>query len=170
MFEGISINLQEHCKAITCSQRNGMLLVCICIALFIPVMNMKTSNTEVLFLLFPAPAAAPQNPSSTTLNATAIQVQWEQVPEIDRNGEIIYYEVRVDPAQFQSISDVNVSGAELEVMVDGLEEFVQYNFTLRAYTSAGPGPFSNVTTNTTDQAGEVLEQDNHHNSSQFFCP
>ena len=107
-----------------------------------------------LFVPFPAPAAAPQNPSSTTLNATAIQVQWEQVPEIDRNGEIIYYEVRVDPAQFQNVRYVNVSGSELVVMVDGLEEFVQYSFTVRAYTSAGPGPFSDVTTSTTDQAGE----------------
>ena len=76
------------------------------------------------------------------------------MPEIDRNGEIINYEVRVDPAQFQSVSYVNVSDSELVVVVDGLEEFVEYNFTIRAYTSAGQGPFSDVTTNTTDQAGK----------------
>ena len=103
---------------------------------------------------FPAPAAAPQNPSSTTLNATAIQVQWEEVPEIDQNGEIIYYEVQVDPARFQNVSYINVSGSELMLVVDGLEEFVEYSFTIRAYTIVGPGPFSVVTTNTTDQAGE----------------
>ena len=81
-------------------------------------------------------------------------MQWEEVPEIDRNGEIIYYEVRVGPAQFQDVSYENVSGSELVLVVDGLEEFVEYNFTIRAYTSAGPGPFSDVTTNTTDEAGE----------------
>ena len=75
---------------------------------------------------------------------------------IDRNGIITFYEVRVDPAQFQSVRYENVSGSDLVLVVDGLEEFVEYNFTIRAYTSAGPGPFSNVTTNTTDQAGEGM--------------
>ena len=103
---------------------------------------------------FPAPVAAPQNPSSATLNATAIQVQWEEVPKIDQNGEIIYYEIRVAPAQFQDVSYVNVSGSELVLVIDGLEEFVEYSFTIRAYTIAGPGPFSVVTTSTTDEAGE----------------
>ena len=104
--------------------------------------------------LFPAPAAAPHNLTSTTINATAIQVQWEPVPEIDRNGQIISYEVRVDHAGFQNVSYVNVSGSELVLVVDGLEEFVEYNFTIRAYTIAGPGPFSVITTSTTNQAGK----------------
>ena len=105
-------------------------------------------------LPFLAPAATPQTTSSTTINATAIQVQWEEVPEIDRNGVITFYEVRVEPAQFQNVSYMNVSGSELVLVVDGLEEFVQYNFTVRAYTIAGPGPFSAITTSTTDQAGK----------------
>ena len=104
--------------------------------------------------LFPAPAVAPQNPSSTTINATAVQVQWEEVPEIDRNGIVMFYEVQVDPARFQNVHYENVSGSELVLVVDGLEEYVDYNFTVRAYTSAGPGPFSDVTTNTTDEASE----------------
>ena len=81
-------------------------------------------------------------------------MQWEEVPEIDRNGEIINYEVRVDPAEFQNVTYENVSGSELVLVVDGLEEYVNYNFTVRAYTSAGPGPFSVITTSTTDEAGK----------------
>ena len=103
---------------------------------------------------FPAPAAAPQNPSSTTLNATAIQVQWGVVPEIDRNGIITFYEVQIDPARFQDVRYENVSSPELVLVVGGLEEFVKYNFNISAYTSAGPGPFSVITTSTTDPAGE----------------
>ena len=81
-------------------------------------------------------------------------MQWEEVPEIDQNGQIINYEVRVDPAKFEDISYENVSGSELVLVVDRLEEFVEYSFTIRAYTIAGPGPFSVVTTNTSDKAGE----------------
>ena len=91
---------------------------------------------------------------STTLGTTSIRVQWEVVPEIDRNGEITFYEVQVDPAQFQNVSYENVSGSDLVLVVGGLEEFVNYSFTIRAYTSAGPGNFSIVTTSTTDQARE----------------
>ena len=78
------------------------------------------------------------------------------MPEIDQNGQLISYEVRVDPAHFQNVSYVNVSGSELALVVDGLEEFVEYNFTIRAYTITGPGPFSVFTTSTTDQAGKKV--------------
>ena len=81
-------------------------------------------------------------------------MQWEEVPEIDRNGIINFYEVQIDPARFQDVSYMNVSGSELVLVVDELEEFVEYSFTIRAYTIVGPGPFSVVTTNTTNQAGE----------------
>ena len=71
---------------------------------------------------------------------------------MDQNGAIISYEVRIDPAQFQDVSYVNVSSSELMIVVVGLEEFVEYSFTIRAYTIAGPGPFSIATTSTTDPA------------------
>ena len=71
---------------------------------------------------------------------------------MDQNGEIIFYEVRIDPAQFQDVSYVNVSSSELMLVVVGLEEFVEYSFTIRAYTIIGPGPYSVVTTSTTDPA------------------
>ena len=134
---------------------------CVCIkAVLILLVSLITKVAMETFwwlvcsLPFPAPAATPQTPSSNSINAIAIQVQWEPVPEIDQNGLIISYEVRVDPALFQNVSYMNVSGSELVLVVDGLEEFVVYNFTIRAYTIAGPGPFSVITTSTTDQAGE----------------
>ena len=76
------------------------------------------------------------------------------MPDIEQNGQIITYEVQVDPDAFHDLSYVNVSGSELVLVVDGLEEFVEYNFTIRAYTIAGPGPFSVFTISTTDEAGK----------------
>ena len=128
-------------------------MIHVCVALSMNSQEWFTQYWLANSYPFPAPAAAPHNPSSTTLNATAIQVQWEAVPKIAQNGIITFYEVRVYPAQFQDVSYVNVSGSELVLVVDGLEEFVEYNFTVRAYTIAGPGPFSVITTSTTDQAG-----------------
>ena len=89
---------------------------------------------------------------------------------MDQNGIITVYEVRVDPTQFQDVSYINVSGSELVLVVDGLEEFVEYNFTIRAYTIAGPGPFSVITTSTTDQAGEgsACGLEKHCTSSEYI--
>ena len=127
--------------------------MCLCLVLIIQRQGRFYIGLFV-YSLYPAPAAAPRNPTSVTINATAIQVQWEPVPEIHRNGRIIYYEVRVDPGQFQDVSYVNVSGSELVVVVGGLEEFLEYAFTIRAYTVAGLGPFGVVTISTTDEAGK----------------
>ena len=57
----------------------------------------------------------------------------------------------------------NGSGDSTQLMVDGLEENIPYNFSVRAYTSAGPGPFGEEVTNTTMEDGvllNILLQDN----------
>ena len=81
-------------------------------------------------------------------------MQWEEVTEIYHNGEIILYEMQVDPAEIEDVSYVNVSGSELVLLVGGLEEFVEHSFTVQAYTIAGPGSFSAVTISTNDRASE----------------
>ena len=97
-------------------------------------------------------------------------MQWEEVPEIDQNGVIIYFEIRVDPAQFQDVTYVNVSGSELVLVVGGLEESADYSFSIRAYTIAGPGPFSDVTTSTTDPASESNIKDVHGGMKYLLNP
>ena len=117
-------------------------------------MSLSVDCRYSLFLLGTAPADAPQNPRALTVNSTAIEVQWEQVPEDQRNGEITSYEIRVVPEKFDATYSVNVAKpTTLTVVISGLEEFVDYTFSIRAYTSAGPGPFSSNTTNRTFTAG-----------------
>ena len=36
----------------------------------------------------------------------------------------------------------NASGASTQILLDKLMDCVQYNISVRAYTSQGPGPFS----------------------------
>ena len=40
-------------------------------------------------------------------------------------------------------------------VLTGLEEFVQYNISMRAYTSTGSGPYSTGVVEMTDEAGEL---------------
>ena len=50
---------------------------------------------------------------------------------------------------------VNASGLVLELT--GLEAFVEYSISVRAYTSQGPGPFSDDVTQVTREDGMFIQ-------------
>ncbi len=83
-----------------------------------------------------------------------IQVTWTTLPEIDRNGVITQYEVfYISTFDFVNGS-ITANRDTFSVNITGLEEFVVYNVTMRAYTSVGPGPFSDIRMEQTGSAGE----------------
>ena len=96
---------------------------------------------------YSVPSEAPGNVTASALNSTSIMVRWEVLPPAERNGIITVYEVMYQP--METFGDaigtemMNVSGSEMSVVLDGLEEFVVYNISVQAYTSVGPGPYSN---------------------------
>ena len=70
------------------------------------------------------------------INLTAIEAQWFEPSE--PNGIITQYEV-----QYNELS-VNVSGDTTSVVISRLETFVEYDIRVRAFTSRGPGPFTEI--------------------------
>ena len=87
---------------------------------------------------------------------TTIKVMWNEVPAIDQNGIIAIYEVIYTPwntfgGQIFTHA-TNVSGSDLNVTLYYLEEYVNYNISVRAYTSEGPGPVITVN-EVTQQSG-----------------
>jgi len=46
-----------------------------------------------------------------------------------------------------------LNGTELETTLINLQEFVNYNISVRAYTSVGAGPYSEEVEEMTDEAG-----------------
>ncbi len=74
-------------------------------------------------------------------------MNWNPVPQIDQNGIIILYEIRYDPletfgGQIATGYENTTSGSELMITLEDLQEYVEYNVSVRAYTSVGAGPFS----------------------------
>ena len=92
------------------------------------------------------PAVAPPNVATMVVSSTEIEVSWEEVPEIDENGIISLYEVQYEP--LQTFGDalvtetVYTTGPVLMMNIIGLQEYVEYNISVRAYTNVGPGPYS----------------------------
>ena len=90
---------------------------------------------------------------------------WDQVPAINRNGDITVYEVQYDPLETfdGQISTKTTNTSLMCTNLTGLEEYVEYNISVRAYTSAGPGPYSNPVTERThtdskEELGMILSK------------
>ena len=85
-------------------------------------------------------------------------MNWSEVPAIDRNGIITQYEVRYEPLETfggQLAERTNITNnSTFEILLENLQEYVQYNITVRAFTQVGEGPFSPTITFRTREAGK----------------
>ncbi len=81
--------------------------------------------------------------TATVLSSTEIQVSWTEVAEIDQNGIITEYEVMYEPLMtFSVLNTTTRATRNLFILLNGLEEYVEYNISVRAYTNDGAGPYS----------------------------
>ena len=91
------------------------------------------------------PSGPPRNIAAITISPFSVNVTWVSVSNISRNGIITTYEVMymwpLSNGQL-SMNYANTSGASTQILLDKLMDCVQYNISVRAYTSQGPGPFS----------------------------
>ena len=107
------------------------------------------------FFLFKAPTGPPENVSVNVFSSTEIKVSWNEVAEIDRFGVIIEYEVMYEPlVTFGVLTVLSSRTSNQFIIISGLQEDIQYNISVRAYTSVGPGPYSVENTNRTLEDGE----------------
>ena len=91
------------------------------------------------------PTTPPQNISLTVINTKEIEVNWTEVPEIEQNGIITEYEVMYEPLLTFGVLTTEtlvVDSTNLSIILVDLEEYMEYNISVRAYTSVGPGPYS----------------------------
>ena len=96
-----------------------------------------------LFIFHIVPSDSPQNVNAVILSSMSVMVTWEEVPRISQNGIIIQYEVLLESTTEVDVR-VNVSQLKLSVNVTELEGSTLYAVSVRAYTSEGPGPYSNT--------------------------
>ena len=74
-------------------------------------------------------------------------MSWRPPPRSQRNGLIIAYEVNYGSRRRRRALEESVvkTTAEFVLLLD-LAPFTEYSVTVRAYTGAGPGPYSGAVT------------------------
>ena len=77
---------------------------------------------------------------------TEVSVSWAELSDICQNGIlVIVYEVQYEPQQTFGVlvtGTANETAPATTTNLTGLEEYVEYSISVRAYTSVGPGPYS----------------------------
>ncbi|XP_055115287.2 contactin-3 [Symphalangus syndactylus] len=112
------------------------------------------SPVTTVFSAEEEPTVAPSQVSANSLSSSEIEVSWNTIPWKLSNGHLLGYEVRYwnGGGKEESSSKVKVAGNETSARLQGLKSNLAYYTAVRAYNSAGSGPFSatvNVTTKKT---------------------
>ena len=93
---------------------------------------------------FSVPSIPPSNVVAITIAPTSVNVSWDQLPSVSGNSYIAHevrYSWPMGNGQLGTMY-VNTSGESNQLVLHSLQECVQYNISVRAYTSQGPGLFS----------------------------
>ncbi|CAH8868281.1 unnamed protein product, partial [Trichobilharzia szidati] len=91
------------------------------------------------------PSSSPLHVRLSGLSSSSVEVSWAPPPVQYRNGKLTGYEVRFfevgAETQTETTIKVTVPG-QRQYTARGLKEKTFYTFMVRAFTSAGPGPWS----------------------------
>ena len=105
------------------------------------------------------PSSPPGNITTIISSPITILVMWKEIPLFDQNGIIIAYEILYEPLDTFGgliIRTKAVNTTNTFITLSDLQEFVGYNISVRAYTNAGPGPYSDIITDMTPEDGKNL--------------
>ena len=102
-----------------------------------------------------------QDVTAVATSPTTIRVVWNDVSPIDRNGIQILYEIKYMPLTtfdnaIQAVSSLNMTLKEVEL--NNLQEYVEYNVSVRSYTVVGSGPYSVEVTTQTFESGKLYSR------------
>ncbi|KAF4024061.1 hypothetical protein G4228_015943 [Cervus hanglu yarkandensis] len=109
------------------------------------------SPVTTVFSAEEEPTIAPSQVSANSLSSSEIEVSWNAIPWKLSNGHLLGYEVRYwnDGGEEESSSKLKVAGNVTSARLCGLRSNLAYFTAVRAFNSAGTGPFSATVNATT---------------------
>ncbi|XP_068677377.1 receptor-type tyrosine-protein phosphatase S-like isoform X3 [Montipora foliosa] len=120
------------------------------------------SVTKVQLVPVYKPSISPRNITSQKMTEKSFNISWNALSRIVSNGDVIAYEVnytRKSQSGVKSAPDYQNTTTTTSVTLSDLSSCSQYSVDVRAYTSAGPGPFgalpSDIVTNAPSPPSDV---------------
>ena len=101
------------------------------------------SGGKSIYSSLSEPSTSPSNIASQPLNETSYKISWDPLPREKSNGVVLAYEMKYKRVYYRGTA--SSSAARYQNTTDtlhGLTLCSTYQVLVRAYTSAGAGPFS----------------------------
>lgn len=99
------------------------------------------------------PSSYPDTVEALSTSPSSVQVVWNEVPAIHRNGIIVQYEVEYNQSGSSDSQTESVDADIFVLSLSMLEDFATYLIRVRAYTVVGPGPYSPPVNVTEEEKG-----------------
>ena len=100
------------------------------------------------YSLLRVPSEGPKVVSFYVVNQTTLWISWDELARDKRNGIIIRHEIKREKASTKARSNSCIGGTTYSnlsnnfALVTGFQPGCNYSISVRAFTSAGGGPFS----------------------------
>ena len=107
-----------------------------------------------LHVLFPVPVGSPEITAATAIDPMTVQLSWNPPRLDEQNGAIIYYIVNITATHPRREESFQQICTMVPCNITQLYPSHTYQFIVSAYT-IGPGPYSEIHTVTTLEAGKL---------------
>ena len=101
------------------------------------------------------PVGSPEITAATSVDPMTVQVSWNPPRLDEQNGIIIYYLVNITTTHPHAGESFQQTCTLLSCNITHLHPYQTYHFAVSAVT-IGPGPYSEIYTVTTLEAGKLL--------------
>ena len=103
-----------------------------------------------------APSGEPRDLTGTTINLTSIHIQWRDVDCIERNGEILAYNITYRAVGYSQPSlSLRALPTNRSFILNNLIPHTNYSLLVAAQNINGTGPSREVVVNTSAVEGKV---------------
>ena len=113
------------------------------------------TNAPLIALFTTGPDSGPSNLTATAVSSTVIILSWNEIKKEQRNGIITEYCISYKTGSFESA--VLVKHSTLELLLDNLSIFTEYNISVRGKTVAGCGKAATVLERTLEEGNMLVE-------------
>lgn len=87
------------------------------------------------------PDAYPTNVSGFNKSSTSLFVEWQHIPQQNKNGVLKGYKITYAPIQYQPSQSITVESSRSSTTLENLKKYTWYQIRVAGFTSKGLGPY-----------------------------